>query len=114
MTTERCERSGAFKPGGPAAGVRVGRYRLIKLHGGRPQLQFWEALDIASGQHVALTLVDPDGALPEEFVHEILARTVRLKGIDMPGIARLLDVFHTGSFGVVVCEWIHGGGVREI
>jgi hypothetical protein len=92
----------------------VGRYRLLARHGGRPQLQFWEALDMASGQHVALTLVDPDGELPEEFVHEILARTVRLKGMDMPGIARLLDVFHTGSFGVVVCDWVHGGDLAEI
>jgi putative peptidoglycan lipid II flippase len=63
---------------------------------------------------VALTLVDPDGALPEEFVHEILARTVRLKGIDAPGVARVLDVVHTGRFGVVVSEWIRGGTLRQI
>jgi putative peptidoglycan lipid II flippase len=91
-----------------------GRYRLLSPHGGRLQLSFWEALDMASGRRAALTLVDPDGALPEEFVHEILARTVRLKGIDVPGIAPVLEVFHTGSFGVVVCEWVHGGNLREI
>ncbi|MGX9789172.1 protein kinase family protein [Mycobacterium sp. MMS18-G62] len=114
MTTERDGTSDPFNLGQPAPGMCIGRYRLLTRHGGRPQLQFWEALDLVSGQHAALTLVDPEGALPEEFVHEILARTVRLKGIDMPGIARLLDVFHTGSFGVVVCDWVHGGNLREV
>jgi putative peptidoglycan lipid II flippase len=98
----------------PGASVAGGRYRLLTPHGGRAQLQFWHAVDTASGREVALTLVNPDGALPEEFVHEILARTVRLKGIDSPGVARVLDVLHTGSFGVVVCEWIRGGTLRQI
>jgi putative peptidoglycan lipid II flippase len=100
-----------FLPGTAIAG---GRYRLLAWHGGRPRLQFWQAVDAASGGHVALTLVDPDGELPVEFVHEILARTVRLKGIHERGVAPVLDVLHTGSFGVVVCEWIPGGTLRQI
>jgi putative peptidoglycan lipid II flippase len=96
-------------------GVSIaGRYRLLASHGGRPRLQFWHAVDTASGAEVALTLVDPDRELPEEFVHEILARTVRLKGIGTTGIARVLDVLHTGAFGVVVAEWIDGGSLRQI
>jgi putative peptidoglycan lipid II flippase len=98
----------------PGTGIAGGRYRLLTWHGGRSQLQFWQAADIATGREVALTLVDPDGALPEEFVHEILARTVRLKGIDAPGVAPVLDVLHTGRFGVVVSEWIRGGTLRQI
>jgi len=100
-----------FLPGTAIAG---GRYRLLAWHGGRPRLQFWQAVDAASGRHVALTLVDPECELPAEFVHEILARTVRLKGLDERGVARVLDVLHTGSFGVVVCEWIPGGTLRQI
>src|SRR5215213_5045204 len=95
-------------------GACAGRYRLLVRHGRRPRLEFWQALDTSSGREVALTLVDPEGELPEEFVHEILARTVRLKGIASPGIALVLDVFYTGSFGVVVSEWIHGGSLRQI
>jgi putative peptidoglycan lipid II flippase len=97
----------------PGTGI-AGCYRLLNWHGGRSQLQFWHAADIATGREVALTLVDPDGSLPEEFVHEILARTVRLKGIDAPGVAPVLDVLHTGRFGVVVSEWIRGGTLRQI
>src|SRR5215212_6064627 len=112
MTTAR----DPFNLGQAAPGVSIGngRYRLVTPHGGRPQLEFWRGFDIRSGHDVALTLVDPDGELPEEFVNEILARTVRLKGIDMPGIARVREVLHTGRMGVVVSEWIYGGGLAEI
>src|SRR3954468_2346227 len=115
MTTERDETSGCSPFNlAPGMGIGNGRYRLVTREGGGPQLQFWQGVDLATGQEVALTLVDPDGALPEEFVHEILARTVRLKGVDMPGLARVFEVFHTGRFGVVVAEWIHGGDLGEI
>ncbi len=108
---DRAETSGTPFPG---ESLGTGRYRLLTCHGGRPHLQFWQGLDMATGCEVALTLVDPAGQLPEQYVHEILARTVRLKGIDMPGIARIIEVLHTGRFGVVVAEWIYGGGLPEI
>ncbi|KUI44727.1 hypothetical protein AU198_14395 [Mycobacterium sp. GA-1199] len=91
-----------------------GRYRLIAPHGGRPLLDFWQALDTASGQHVALTVVDVAQELPDEFVHEILARTIRLRGLDTSGIAPVLDVLHTGAYGVVVSDWLAGQSLREV
>jgi putative peptidoglycan lipid II flippase len=63
---------------------------------------------------VALTFVDPDGALPDDVLQEILSRTLRLSRIDKPGIARVLDVVHTGSGGLVVAEWIRGGSLQEV
>ena len=63
---------------------------------------------------MALTFVDPDGALPDDVLQEILARTLRLSRIDKPGIARVLDVVHTGSGGLVVSEWIRGGSLQEV
>ncbi|ORB62388.1 protein kinase family protein [Mycolicibacterium tusciae] len=89
------------------------RYRLLASHGGRPQLHFWHAVDTASGRDVALSLIDPARELPEELVHEILARTVRLKGIRTRGVARVLDVLHTGSLGVGVSEWTVGSSLRQ-
>lgn len=91
-----------------------GRYRLLAAHGRRPLLDFWQALDIASGQHVALTVVDVAKELPDEFVHEILARTIRLRGLDTAGIAPVLEVMHTGAFGVVVSDWLPGQSLREV
>lgn len=98
----------------PGARIAGGRYRLLVFHGGAPPLQFWQALDTALDRQVALTFVDPDGALSGEVLQEILSRTLRLSRIDKPGIARVLDVVHTGSGGLVVSEWIRGGSLQEV
>ena len=98
----------------PGASIADGRYRLLVFHGGARHLQFWQALDTALDRQVALTFVDPDGALPEEELQEILSRTLRLSRIDRPGIARILDVVRTGRGGLVVAEWIRGGSLQEV
>jgi putative peptidoglycan lipid II flippase len=98
----------------PGASIAGGRYRLLVLHGGTPVLQFWQALDTALDRQVALTFVDPARTLPDDRLREILSRTLRLSQIEMPGIARVLDVVDTGAGGLVVAEWIRGGSLREV
>ncbi|HKV18887.1 MAG TPA: murein biosynthesis integral membrane protein MurJ, partial [Mycobacterium sp.] len=98
----------------PGASIAGGRYRLLVFHGGPPNLQFWQALDTALDRQVALTFVDPDAALSDEELREILDRTQRLSRIESPGIARILDVVNTGSGGLVVSEWIRGGSLQEV
>ncbi|MCH9640176.1 MAG: murein biosynthesis integral membrane protein MurJ [Actinomycetia bacterium] len=98
----------------PGAMIANRRYRLLVFHGGPTHLQFWQALDTALDRQVALTFVGPDGSLPERYVQEILARTQRLSTLDMPGVARVLDVASTGSGGLVVSEWIRGGSLAEV
>ncbi|WP_238949292.1 murein biosynthesis integral membrane protein MurJ [Mycobacterium sp. IDR2000157661] len=98
----------------PGAVIGGGRYRLLVFHGGPPALQFWQALDTALDRQVALTFIDPDNTLPDDELRDILARTQKLSRIDMPGIARVLDVANTGSGGLVVSEWIRGGSLTEV
>jgi putative peptidoglycan lipid II flippase len=98
----------------PGATIGGGRYRLLVFHGGPPNLQFWQALDTALDRQVALTFVDPDATLPDQELQEILSRTLTLSRIDMPGVARVLDVASTGSGGLVVSEWIRGGSLPEV
>jgi putative peptidoglycan lipid II flippase len=98
----------------PGASIARGRYRLLMFHGGSPHLQFWQALDTALNRQVALTFVDPDGTLSDEQVREILARTMRLSRLDKLGVARVLDVVHTGTGGLVVSEWVRGGSLQEV
>ncbi|WP_241010784.1 murein biosynthesis integral membrane protein MurJ [Mycobacterium camsae] len=98
----------------PGARIANGRYRLLISHGGTPPLHFWQALDTALDRQVALTFIDPEGSLPDDVLQEILSRTLRLSRIDKPGIARILDVVHTGSGGLVVSEWIRGGSLQEV
>ena len=98
----------------PGASIADGRYRLLVFHGGPENLQFWQALDTALDRQVALTFVDPEGKLPLDAVQDILARTLRLSRINMPGIARVLDVARTRTGGLVVSEWIRGGSLQEV
>jgi putative peptidoglycan lipid II flippase len=98
----------------PGASIGGGRYRLLVFHGGPPHLQFWQALDTALDRQVALTFVDPEAALSDEDLQEILDRTLRLSRIESPGIARILDVANTGSGGLIVSEWIRGGSLQEV
>jgi len=75
MTTDRGDSFASQLASG--AQVGHGRHWLLTPPGARTHLQFWQGFDVVSGQEVALTLADPDREMPEEFVHEILARTVR-------------------------------------
>ena len=98
----------------PGGSVAEGRYRLLVFHGGPPGLQFWQARDSALGRQVALTLIDPEGRLPDAEVEAILARTLQLSRIERPGLARILDVTTSGLGGLVVAEWIRGGSLKEV
>lgn len=99
----------------PVPGCVVGgHYRLLVCHGTSGVLEFWQAVDMATGRAVAVTLVDPHSSLPIEWVNEILSLTVRLRGVDALGIATILDVLHTGQCGVVVADWVAGGSLREV
>ena len=98
----------------PGAVIGGGRYRLLVFHGGPPTLQFWQALDTALDRQVALTFIDPDATLSDDELQEILSRTLKLSRLDMPGVARVLDVANTGSGGLVVSEWIRGGSLAEV
>lgn len=98
----------------PGATIGGGRYRLLVFHGGPENLQFWQALDTALDRQVALTFVDPDATLPAEQLQQILSRTLKLSHLNMPGIARVLDVINTGSGGLIVSEWIRGGSLAEV
>lgn len=91
-----------------------GRYRLLVSHGGPADLQFWQALDTALDRQVALTFVDPESTMSAQKVQDILDRTQRLSRIDMPGVARVLDVVKTSGGGLVVSEWIRGGSLAEV
>jgi putative peptidoglycan lipid II flippase len=98
----------------PGASIADGRYRLLVPHGGPKNLQFWQALDTALDRQVALTFVDPDGRLSADEVADILSRTLKLSRINMPGVARVLDVARVPAGGLVVSEWIRGGSLREV
>ncbi|OBH19411.1 murein biosynthesis integral membrane protein MurJ [Mycolicibacter sinensis] len=98
----------------PGLSIAGGRYRLLVRHGGTAVLQFWQALDTALERQVALTFVDPGQTMAEEQLAGVLSRTQRLSQIDLPGIARVLDVVRIGTGGLVVSEWVRGASLQEV
>jgi putative peptidoglycan lipid II flippase len=94
--------------------VIAGRYRLMAIFGAEDHVEFWQGADTVTGRLVALSLVDAAGELSVERVNDILSRTARLRGYDVRGVARILDVIRTGDLGVVVGDWIPGGTLREV
>src|SRR5690348_1950789 len=64
--------AGTTIAGGRIAG---GRIRLLIFYGESPHLQFWQAADTLTGQHLAVTVVDSENALPRATVDAILADT---------------------------------------
>jgi hypothetical protein len=96
------------------ATIAGGLIRLMVFRGESPHLQFWQAADTVTGQHLAVTVVDPENALPTATVDAILSHTASLRGIDSPGLARVIDVGRDRCGGVVVCEWIRGATLKEV
>ncbi len=84
------------------------------FYGDAPHLQFWQAADTLTGQHLAVTVVDPENALPTATVDAILSQTASLRGIDSPGLARVIDVGRDHCGGVVVSNWTRGATLKEV
>jgi putative peptidoglycan lipid II flippase len=94
--------------------IAGGRIRLLIFYGDAPHLQFWQAADTLTGRHLAVTVVDPENALPAATVDAILSHTASLRGIDSPGLARVIDVGRDHCGGVVVCDWTRGATLKEV
>jgi putative peptidoglycan lipid II flippase len=94
--------------------IAGGRIRLLVFYGDAPHLQFWQAADTVTGQHLAVTVVDSANALPTATVGGILSHTASLRGIDSPGLARVIDVGRDRCGGVIVCEWTRGATLKEV
>ncbi|MDT5221312.1 MAG: hypothetical protein QOF15_3417 [Mycobacterium sp.] len=96
------------------ATIASGRIRLLLFYGELPHLQFWQAADTATGQHLAITIVDSQNALPSATVDAILSRTASLRGIDSPSLATVIDVGRDYCGGVVVSQWVRGATLKEV
>ncbi|MDT5225625.1 MAG: hypothetical protein QOG19_3032, partial [Mycobacterium sp.] len=88
--------------------------RLLLFYGEAPHLQFWQAADTVTGEHLAVTVVDPENTLPTATIDEILSRTASLRGIKSPYLATVIDVGRDYCGGVVVSRWIRGATLKEV
>lgn len=114
LWTEPRSPSGAGNPLVAGATIASDRIRLLLFYGESAHLQFWQAADTITGQHLAVTVVDPENVLPTATVDAILSRTARLRGIESPSVATVIDVGRDYCGGVVVSEWIRGATLKEV
>ncbi|WP_155769472.1 protein kinase family protein [Mycobacterium asiaticum] len=106
--------SGQDNPLVAGATIAGGRIRLLLFYGEAAHLQFWQAADTITGQHLAITVVDPEHTMPTADVDAILSRSASLRGIDSPFLATVIDVGRDYCGGVVVAEWIRGATLKEV
>lgn len=111
-------------PGAPICG---GRYRLLADHGGSSAARLWQARETATGDVVALTILDPavqggpshettvrTGAARAHAKTQILKNTQALQKLDTPGMARIRTVVDGGNLVVVIAEWVNGSPLDAV
>ncbi|WP_459610504.1 murein biosynthesis integral membrane protein MurJ [Corynebacterium urogenitale] len=115
--------------GAPVCG---GRYRLLADHGGSSAARLWQAREMATGDVVALTLMDPavvgghkgrdeegstrmrGGAAKAQAKAQILQRANMLKELSVPGMARIRTVIDGGSLVVIIADWVQGSPLDAV
>ncbi|TQF74151.1 hypothetical protein FK531_05755 [Rhodococcus spelaei] len=100
----------------PGALFAAGRYRLLERCDATSDTGFWHAHDLATGQDVALTVVDFAGRGPDAAaaVADCFAGTVWLGRVRSAALAPILDMVVVESAAVVVSEWLPSRTLAEV
>lgn len=114
----------------PGAPLLEGRYRLLADHGGWSAARFWQGRELATGDIVALTImdpvayarsqVDPGVSVPVNGVEvarakdEMLRLSAKLKQFDVPGMAQVNRVIDYGNLVVIVSRWVQGSPLTTV
>ncbi|WP_246394797.1 murein biosynthesis integral membrane protein MurJ [Corynebacterium anserum] len=116
----------------PGAPVCNGQYRLLADHGGSSAARLWQAREMATGDVVALTIMDPavmgghrgrdekgalhmrGGAAKAQAKQQILDRARALQGVNTPGMARIRSVIDGGTLVVVIADWVNGSALDAV
>ncbi|HWO11533.1 MAG TPA: protein kinase [Polyangiaceae bacterium] len=92
----------------PSLGARVGRFRLEELLGEGGMGSVYRAVDVASGQTVALKLLKPE-LLADEAVRYRFKKEARvLQAVRSPYIANLVEAEVSDSNAYIALEFVSG------
>lgn len=115
--------------GAPVCG---GQYRLLADHGGSSAARLWQAREMATGDVVALTIMDPavlgghkgrdeqgalhmrGGSAKAQAKQQILDRARALQGVNTPGMARVRSIIDGGTLVVVIADWVNGSPLDAV
>ncbi len=114
----------------PGAPLLEGRYRLLADHGGWSAARFWQGRELATGDIVGLTIMDPvafarsqvepgvsvpvNGPAVAHAKDEMLRRSAKLKQFDAPGMAQVNRVIDYGNLVVIVSSWVQGSPLTKV
>lgn len=114
----------------PGAPLLEGRYRLLADHGGWSAARFWQGRELATGDIVGLTIMDPvayarsqvdpgvsvpvNGALVARAKDEMLRRSAKLKQFDIAGMAQVNRVIDYGNLVIIVSRWVQGSPLTKV
>lgn len=93
----------------PARNRQVGRFTLVDLVQDRGGAQIWRAEDTTLNREVALWMVP----VHDERVPDLEVATRTACAVPDRRISRILDVFRTDEWFVVVTEWTNGQVLRD-
>jgi hypothetical protein len=89
------------------------RYRLDHvLHPGLTSYVY-RAIDLQSGENVAVKQLMVSRELNEMAWHRFQRESDALKRLDHPNIVKLLDAFRDGDFEYIVMEYVYGGSLFD-
>ena len=92
----------------PSEGARVGRFQLEQLLGEGGMGSVYRAVDVASGERVALKLLKPE-LLRDEAVRYRFKKEARvLKEVRSPYVANLIEADMSDAHGYIALEFIDG------
>lgn len=93
---------------GPLEGTRIGRFQIEALLGEGGMGSVYRAVDVASGQRVALKLLKPD-LLSDEAVRYRFNKEARvLKAVRSPYVANLIEADLSDTMGYIALEFVDG------
>ncbi len=98
----------------PAAGLLVGRFRLVHWIGSGGTGDVWLAEDEVLGRRVAVKLPHPDLVRDERVRREFLREARAGSMLEHPGIATVYDVGDSTCGPFIAMAYIDGPSLREI
>ncbi|GEM_PF-5463233 len=91
----------------PARGMPFGKFDLLRELGSSRGARVYQAMEKESRRVVALKIYDPTAADPRE-VEAALAGARAVKGVDHPGVARVLEVGEVEGRSYIAMEQVEG------
>lgn len=92
---------------------RVGGFRVVRLLGGGSTARVWLAEHPLRHRPVAVKDLHPDLQSDPDALSALLASVQRARGLQHPGLERIVEVVESSDSVQIVSEYLPGGSLRD-